>query len=38
MFISVFVCIGFMLAILHIDLMFDVMSGGSRRVSGGAAG
>ncbi len=31
MFITVFVCIGFMLAILYIDLMFDVMSVPHRR-------
>jgi hypothetical protein len=30
-FITVFVCIGFMLAILYIDLMFDVMSVPHRR-------
>jgi len=31
MFITVFVCIGFMLGILYIDLMFDVMSVPHRR-------
>ena len=31
MFITIFVCIGFMLAILYIDLMFDVMSVPHRR-------
>lgn len=31
MFITVFACIGFMLAILYIDLMFDVMSVPHRR-------
>jgi hypothetical protein len=31
MFITIFVCIGFMLAILYIDLMFDVMAVPHRR-------
>jgi hypothetical protein len=31
MFITVFVCVGFMLAILYIDLMFDVMAVPYRR-------
>lgn len=31
MFITVFVCVGFMLAILYVDLMFDVMSVPYRR-------
>jgi hypothetical protein len=31
MFITVFVCVGFMLAILYIDLMFDVMAVPHRR-------
>lgn len=35
MFITIFVCIGFMLAILYIDLMFDVLTVPYRR--GGAA-